>query len=60
MRFRFYSFLVCHLVIVSAYSQPKKSKKIQRIIDEATKGRHAGVVIYVKTPEDGDRKAASG
>jgi D-alanyl-D-alanine carboxypeptidase len=47
-------------VIVSAYSQPKKSKKIQRIIDEATKGRLAGVVIYVKTPDDGEWTAASG
>jgi len=60
MRFRSCLFLVCQLFIVSAFSQPKKSKKIQRIIDEATKGHLAGVVVYVKTPDDGEWTAASG
>ena len=57
---RFSFFLVCQLVIFTTFSQPKKLKKIQRIIDDATKGRLAGVVIYVKTPHDDEWTATSG
>jgi D-alanyl-D-alanine carboxypeptidase len=60
MGLRFFFILVCQLVIVTASSQPRKSKKIQRIIDAATAGRIPGVVIYIKTPGDGEWTSSSG
>ncbi|HEX6893451.1 MAG TPA: serine hydrolase domain-containing protein [Chryseolinea sp.] len=56
-----FSFLVlCHLLTSNAYPQPKKYKKIQHIIDEATKANIPGVVIYIKTPKDGEWTGVSG
>jgi len=60
MALRFTFFFICQFVIVTAFSQPKKFNKIQRIIDEATRAGIPGVVICIKTPGDGEWRATSG
>jgi D-alanyl-D-alanine carboxypeptidase len=59
MKLTFPLLIVC-LSTVCAFSQPKKYKKIQRIMDKATGGRIPGVVIYIKTSKEGEWTHASG
>src|SRR5688572_27639929 len=60
MRRTFLLIILSHLFIVSVFSQPKKYKKFQHIMDKATAGHLPGVMIYIRTPGDGEWTGASG
>jgi D-alanyl-D-alanine carboxypeptidase len=60
MRLTFLLIIACHLFTVSVFSQPKKYKKIQHIIDKTTARRIPGVLVLIKTPRDGEWTGASG
>jgi D-alanyl-D-alanine carboxypeptidase len=60
MRFGILLLVGFYLPVVSAFSQPKEFKKIQHIIDQATRASIPGVVVYIKTPKDGEWIGTSG
>jgi D-alanyl-D-alanine carboxypeptidase len=60
MKLSYALFALCQLFIVNAQSQSKDQKKIQGIIDQATRGPIPGVMIYVKKATEGEWTVASG